>query len=155
MKGEKTLLDILAIKKVLPHRFPFLLIDRIIDLEKGKRVVAIKNITVNEVFSQEYYGGLYPMQGVLQVEAMAQTAAFLILDAEGNEGKLAYFSNIERVRFRKPALAGDQLRIEVELIKLRPRAGKFKGCCYIGDQKTCEASFSCMLAPDQDSSFTD
>ena len=147
------MLDIVEIKKVLPHRFPFLLIDRILELEKGKRVVAIKNITVNEVFSQEYYGGLYPMQGVLQVEAMAQTAAFLILDANGNEGKLAYFSNIEHVRFCTPALAGDQLRIEVELLKLRSRAGKFAGCCFINDKKTCEATFSCMLAQDQDSSF--
>ncbi len=147
------MLDITEIKKVLPHRFPFLLIDRILELEKGKRVVAIKNITVNEVFSQEYFGGLYPMQGVLQVEAMAQTAAFLILDTKGNDGKLAYFSNIEHVRFRKPALAGDQLRIEVELLNLRSRAGKFKGCCYINQEKTCEAIFSCMLAQDQEKSF--
>jgi 3-hydroxyacyl-[acyl-carrier-protein] dehydratase len=147
------LLDITEIKKVLPHRFPFLLIDRVLEIEEGKKVVAIKNITVNEVFSQEYYGGLYPMQGVLQVEAMAQTAAFLILNAEENKGQLAYFSNIEHVRFRTPALAGDQLRIEVELIRLRARAGKFKGCCYIGEQKTCEATFSCMLAPDQAASF--
>jgi len=147
------LLDINEIKKILPHRFPFLLIDRVIEVEPMKRVVAIKNITVNEVFSQEYYGGLYPMQGVLQVEAMAQTAAFLILNSEENRGQLAYFSSIEHVRFRTPALAGDQLRIEVELVRLRARASKFKGCCYIGDKKTCEAVFSCMLAPDQGSSF--
>ncbi|NLM36678.1 MAG: 3-hydroxyacyl-ACP dehydratase FabZ [Firmicutes bacterium] len=147
------MLDINEIKKILPHRFPFLLIDRVIEVEPMKRVVAIKNITVNEVFSQEYYGGLYPMQGVLQVEAMAQTAAFLILNSEENRGQLAYFSSIEHVRFRTPALAGDQLRIEVELVRLRARASKFKGCCYIGDKKTCEAVFSCMLAPDQGSSF--
>lgn len=153
MKGEINLLDITEIKKVLPHRFPFLLIDRVLEVEEGKRVVAIKNITLNEVFSQEYYGGLYPMQGVLQVEAMAQTAAFLILNNEETKGQLAYFSNIEHVRFRAPALAGDQLRIEVELVRLRARAGKFKGCCYIGDKKTCEAVFSCMLAADQQSSF--
>ncbi|HHU51428.1 MAG TPA: 3-hydroxyacyl-ACP dehydratase FabZ [Firmicutes bacterium] len=142
------MLDINGIKKVLPHRYPFLLIDRILELNEG-RVVAIKNITVNEPFSQEYFGGLYPMQGVLQVEAMAQTAAFLILDLSGEEGKLAYFSGIEKVRFRKPALAGDQLRIEVSLVKLRARAGKFKGTCYIGDEVSCEGTFTCMLAPDQ------
>ena len=147
------MLDITEIKKVLPHRFPFLLIDRILEVEEGKRVVAIKNITVNEVFSQEYYGGLYPMQGVLQVEAMAQAAAFLILNSETNKGQLAYFSTIDHVRFRTPALAGDQLRIEVELVRVRARAGKFKGCCYIGEKKTCEATFSCMLAPGQTASF--
>lgn len=146
------MLDINAIKKVLPHRYPFLLIDRILELNE-ERVVAIKNITVNEPFSQEYFGGLYPMQGVLQVEAMAQTAAFLILDVSGNKGKLAYFSGIDKVRFRKPALAGDQLRIEVSLVKLRSRAGKFKGKCYIGDEVSCEATFTCMLAPDQTESL--
>lgn len=147
------MLDVNGIKKVLPHRYPFLLIDRIVELGDNK-VVAVKNITVNEPFSQEYFGGLYPMQGVLQVEAMAQTAAFLILDVSGNGGKLAYFSSIDKVRFRKTALAGDQLRIEVNLLKLRSRAGKFKGACYIGDEKTCEATFTCMLAPDQTESFS-
>lgn len=146
------MLEINDIKKVLPHRYPFLLIDRIIELNE-KKVVSIKNITVNEPISQEYFGGLYPMQGVLQVEAMAQTAAFLILDVSGNKGKLAYFSGIDKVRFRKPALAGDQLRIEVSLIKLRSRAGKFRGTCYIGDEISCEATFTCMLAPDQTDSF--
>lgn len=146
------MIDVNGIKKVLPHRYPFLLIDRIVELSDEK-VVAIKNITVNEPFSQEYFGGLYPMQGVLQVEAMAQTAAFLILDLSGNEGKVAYFSSIEKSRFRKPALAGDQLRIEVKLLKLRSRAGKFEGACYIGEEKTSEAIFTCMLAPDQSDSF--
>ncbi len=146
------MLDVNLIKQVLPHRYPFLLIDRIVELDKGRRVTAVKNITLNEPFSQEYFGGLYPMQGVLQVEAMAQAAAFLILDIKANNGKIAYFSSIDKVRFKKPALAGDQLYITVELIRLKSRAGKFRGACFINGTKTCEAVFTCMT-PDRSTGF--
>ena len=145
--------DINMIKTILPHRFPFLLIDRILELEKGHRVLALKNITVNDAFSFEYFGGIYPMQGVLQVEAMAQAAAFLILDASESGGSLAYFSTLDRVRFRRPAVPGDQLKIEVELVKLRSRASKFVGRCFIDNTVASEAKFTCMLAPENKSSL--
>lgn len=146
--------DLNQIKQILAHRYPFLLIDRILELEKGRRVLALKNITVNDAFSMEYFGGIYPMQGVLQVEAMAQTAAFLILDAAESGGKLAYFSTIDKVRFRRPAVPGDQLHIEVELLKLRARASKFIGRCWIDGVKASEARFTCMLAPEETVSLT-
>ncbi|MGE5529914.1 MAG: 3-hydroxyacyl-ACP dehydratase FabZ [Patescibacteria group bacterium] len=135
--------DINQIKEVLPHRFPFLLVDRIVELGEA-RCVGLKNFTANEPFSQEDFGGIYPMQGVLQVEAMAQVAAFLMLSKIEDRDTLAYFSSIERARFRRPALPGDQLRIEVTLEKLRTRAGRFSGVCYIDGQKACQARFTCM-----------
>ncbi len=138
--------DINRIKEVLPHRFPFLLIDRILSVDEG-RCVGLKNFTANEPFSQEYFGGLYPMQGVLQVEAMAQVAAFLMLHKLVDNTELAYFATIDRVRFRRPALPGDQLVIEVTLERARSRAGRFKGCCLIDDEVACEARFTCMMAP--------
>lgn len=143
------MIDINEIKKILPHRYPFLLIDRVLEVEPGKRILALKNITVNDVFSQEYFGGIYPMQGVLQVEAMAQAAAYLILNSIGAGGSLAYFSTVDHVRFRSPAQPGDQLMIEVELLKLRARAGKFKGCCRVDGKRTSDGRFSCMLAPEE------
>lgn len=147
------MLDLNQIKLILPHRFPFLLIDRIIDLEKGVRVLAMKNITVSDFFAQEYFNGVYTMQGVLQVEAMAQAAAFLILDLSNAGGKMAYFSALDKVRFRCPAVPGDQLQIEVKIIKIRSRVGKFYGRCLIGDKVASEARFSCMLSPEEDSGF--
>lgn len=141
--------DINEIKKVLPHRFPFLLIDRILEVEPGQRVLALKNITVNDAFSQEYFGGLYPMLGVLQVEAMAQAAAYLILTAAGAHGSLAYFSALDKIRFRHPSQPGDQLMIEVKVLKIRSRASKFIGKCTVDGKVTCEGRFSCMLAPEE------
>ena len=138
--------DINAIKEVLPHRFPFLLIDRILSVEENL-CVGLKNFTANEAFSQEYFGGIYLMQGVLQVEAMAQVAAFLLLEKFADQGNLAYFASIERVRFRRPALPGDQLIFEVSVDKLRSRAGRFVGRCLIDGEVSCEAKFTCMMAP--------
>ena len=138
--------DINEIKSILPHRFPFLLIDRILEVGED-RCVGLKNFTANEPFSQEYFGGIYPMQGVLQVEAMAQVAAFLLLARVARPGDLAYFASIERVRFRRPALPGDQLIFEVEVEKLRARAGRFRGRSTIDGRVSCEARFTCMMAP--------
>ena len=140
------MLDAQQIQEIIPHRYPFLLVDRIIEVGEN-RCVGIKNFTANEPFSQEYFGGLYPMQGVLQVEAMAQVAAFLLLAKVAQPGDLAYFASIERVRFRRPALPGDQLRIEVIVDKLRSRAGRFIGCSFIDGKISCEARFTCMMAP--------
>ncbi len=137
--------DINRIKKILPHRFPFLLIDRILEVGDG-RCVGLKNFTANDPFSQEYFGGLYPMQGVLQVEAMAQVAAFLLLEDYAQPGDLALFASIEKVRFRRPAIPGDQLIFEIAVDKIRKRAGRFIGRCLIDGQVACEAKFTCMMA---------
>ena len=138
--------DINEIKRIVPHRFPFLLVDRIVSVEET-RCVGLKNFTANEPFAQEYFGGLYTMQGVLQVEAMAQVAAFLMLEKIAKPGDLAYFAALERVRFRRPAIPGDQLVLEVTLEKLRSRAGRFQGVCRIDGRVASEARFTCILAP--------
>lgn len=138
--------DINEIKRILPHRFPFLLIDRILEVEES-RCVGLKNFTANEAFAQEYFGGIYPMQGALVVEALAQVAAFFMLERVANPGDIAYFATIDRVRFRRPALPGDQLILEVTVEKLRSRMSKLKGRCLIDGKVACEARFSCVLAP--------
>ncbi|NLY73951.1 MAG: 3-hydroxyacyl-ACP dehydratase FabZ [Firmicutes bacterium] len=140
------MLDINAIKELLPHRFPFLLVDRVIEIESGKRAVAIKNITTNDYYSQqEYFNGEYVMPGALQVEAMAQVSAFVVMDLIEDKTQIPLFASIEKARFRKPALPGDQLRIEVILKRFKAKMGKFKATTYIGDEIASEAEITCML----------
>jgi len=140
------MLDINAIKELLPHRFPFLLVDRVIEIESGKRAVAIKNITTNDYYSQqEYFNGEYVMPGALQVEAMAQVSAFVVMDLIEDKTQIPLFASIEKARFRKPALPGDQLRIEVILKRFKANMGKFKATTYIGDAIASEAEITCML----------
>ncbi len=114
------------ILRTLPHRFPFLLVDKIIELEEGRRAVGIKNVTINEPFFQGHFPGLPIMPGVLILEAMAQVGAVIALKMPENEGKLVYFAGIDQVRFRKPVVPGDQLRIEVEAMKMKGTIGKLK-----------------------------
>ena len=112
------------IQAVLPHRYPFLLVDRILELEVGKRAVGLKNVTANEPFFQGHFPGHPIMPGVLIVEALAQVAAFAVLGVEGAGGRLGFFAGIDRFRFRRPVIPGDQLRLEVELLRLRSSVGK-------------------------------
>lgn len=138
--------DINEIKKILPHRFPFLLVDRIIEIESGKRAVGIKNVTVNDFYSQQdYFNGQYVMPGALQVEAMAQVSAFVVLDLIEDKSQIPLFASIDKARFRKPAVPGDQLRIEVVLKRLKANTGKFKATTYIGDEIASEAHLTCVL----------
>jgi UDP-3-O-[3-hydroxymyristoyl] N-acetylglucosamine deacetylase/3-hydroxyacyl-[acyl-carrier-protein] dehydratase len=133
-------LDSQAIEKILPHRYPFLLVDRIVDLIPGERVIGLKNVTMNEPFFTGHFPGHPIMPGVLIVEAMAQTGAILILDSiEEAEKKLAYFMSIDQVKFRKPVLPGDQLQIEVELIRSRASSYKMAGKAYVSGELVCEA----------------
>ncbi|MCK4257805.1 MAG: 3-hydroxyacyl-ACP dehydratase FabZ [Halanaerobiales bacterium] len=120
------MLDIKNILEILPHRYPFLLVDRILEVEKEVRVVGIKNVTINEPFFQGHYPGHPVMPGVLIVEAMAQISGFMLLDSENAKNKIPYFAGIDNVRFRKPVTAGDQLRIESEMIKFRRKMAKVK-----------------------------
>ena len=121
-------LTIQEIMDFLPHRYPFLLIDRIVEFERAKRVVAIKNVTMNEPFFQGHFPGAPLMPGVLIVEAMAQAGAVLMLsEMEDRHSKLAVFTGIDGAKFRRSVTPGDQLRIEVDVVSFRPRAGKMAG----------------------------
>ncbi len=131
-------MDIGDILRTLPHRFPFLLVDRIIELEEGHRAVGIKNVTVNEPFFQGHFPGLPIMPGVLILEAMAQVGAVIALKMPENEGKLVYFAGIDGVRFRKPVVPGDQLRIEVEALKMKGTIGKLKCAAKVDGEVVAE-----------------
>lgn len=127
------------IREILPHRYPFLLVDRILEIEDGKRAVGIKNVSQNEPFFQGHFPGKPVMPGVLILEAMAQVGAAAILRLPDYAGKLALFAGVDKVRFRRLVVPGDQLRMEVEVIKIKGRIGKAKAAAYVGDETACEA----------------
>jgi 3-hydroxyacyl-[acyl-carrier-protein] dehydratase len=142
--------DIQAILGFLPHRYPFLLIDRIVEFEPAKRLVAIKNVTINEPFFQGHFPGYPIMPGVLVVEAMAQAGGIIMLhEIPDREKKLVFFTGIERAKFRRPVTPGDQLRIEVEVLSFRPRAGRIEGKAFIDGKLACEATLTCQVVPRQ------
>src|SRR6202167_1200730 len=141
-------LNIQEIMDFLPHRYPFLLIDRIVEFERAKRVVALKNVTMNEPFFQGHFPGAPIMPGVLVIEAMAQAGAVLLLsELEDRHSKLAVFTGIDGAKFRRSITPGDQLRIEVNVVSFRPRAGKMEGKAYIDGKLACEATLTCMIVP--------
>jgi 3-hydroxyacyl-[acyl-carrier-protein] dehydratase len=148
--AEKTTLDIVDIFHILPHRFPFLLIDRVIEIQRRQRIVAIKNVTINEPFFAGHFPNLPIMPGVLIVEAIAQAGgALLLTEVEDRQQKLIMFTGIERAKFRRPVVPGDQLRIEVELKNWRARASmiavRMEGTVYVGSKRVTEAVVSCQL----------
>lgn len=138
-------IDINGIMKVLPHRPPFLLIDRILEVEPGKSCKALKNVTYNEEFFKGHYPDYPVMPGVLIVEAMAQTGGYGILTLAGNEGKLPLFAGMSNVKFRKQVVPGDTLILEVTIDKLRSNYGKGTGKAYVKEQLVCEAELIFML----------
>ena len=141
-------LTIQEIMDFLPHRYPFLLIDRVLEFEPQKRVVAIKNVTMNEPFFQGHFPGAPIMPGVLVIEAMAQAGAVLLLsELEDRHSKLAVFTGIDGAKFRRSITPGDQIRIEVNVVSFRPRAGKMEGKAYIDGKLGCEATLTCMIVP--------
>jgi len=133
--------DIREIMELLPHRYPFLLVDRIAELVPGEKIVGIKNVSINEPFFQGHFPGAPIMPGVLIVEAMAQTGGLLAIAStpEDQRGRLIYFMGIDKVRFRKPVIPGDQLVIEMTLIKHRARATKMGGFVTVDGKKVAEA----------------
>jgi 3-hydroxyacyl-[acyl-carrier-protein] dehydratase len=144
--APKTTLDINDILRILPHRYPFLLIDRVIDLTRKERIVAVKNVTVNEPFFQGHFPDMPIMPGVLIVEAIAQAGgALLLTEVQDRNEKLMVFTGIERARFRRPVVPGDQLRIEVEVKAWRLTAVRMAGRAYVGDKRVAEATVTCQL----------
>ena len=144
--ATKTTLDINEIQRILPHRYPFLLIDRVVDLTRRERIVAIKNVTINEPFFQGHFPNLPIMPGVLIVEAIAQSGgALLLTEVEDRDSKLMVFTGIERARFRRPVVPGDQLRIEVEVKSWRMNAVRMEGKVYVGEKRVAEATVTCQL----------
>jgi 3-hydroxyacyl-[acyl-carrier-protein] dehydratase len=146
LAAPQTVLDINDILRILPHRYPFLLIDRVVELTRKERIVAIKNVTVNEPFFQGHFPNLPIMPGVLIVEAIAQAGgALLLTEVEDRGDKLMVFTGIERARFRRPVLPGDQLRIEVEVKAWRMTAVRMAGTAFVGEKKVAEATVTCQL----------
>lgn len=132
--------DVRWIQSILPHRYPMLLVDRVLDIEPKKRIVAIKNFTINEEFFQGHFPGHPIVPGVLLVEAMVQAGGILVLqDDPDRERKLLYFLGIEKARFRRPVVPGDQVRFEVEVLRLKPAHCKLAGKAYVSGQLHAEA----------------
>ncbi|PKK84087.1 MAG: UDP-3-O-[3-hydroxymyristoyl] N-acetylglucosamine deacetylase [candidate division Zixibacteria bacterium HGW-Zixibacteria-1] len=144
--GSEAFLDINGIMKIMPHRYPFLLVDRILELEPEKRVVAIKNVTINEPFFQGHFPGYPVMPGVLIIEAMAQAGGVLLLEAVKNpENKLVFFLGLENVKFRQQVVPGDTLRFELEMLMFRRNTCKMAGKTYVGDKLVAEAELKAMI----------
>jgi len=141
----KAVLDINEIMKIIPHREPFLFVDRITHLEKGKRAVGVKNVTINDYFFRGHFPGRPVMPGVIIVEAMAQVGGVMMLASEENRGKLAFFLSIDNVKFRKPVVPGDQLVLQVEAIKVKSKTGQVHGEALVNGKVVAEADFICAL----------
>jgi len=138
--GDGKVMDVQAIMNVLPHRYPFLLVDRITYLEEGKRVAGIKNVTINDAFFQGHFPGKPVMPGVLILEAMAQVGGVMMLSCEENKGKLAYFLTIDAAKFRKVVVPGDRLVMEVTAGKIKSRTGQVFGKAYVDGEVVAEAT---------------
>jgi 3-hydroxyacyl-[acyl-carrier-protein] dehydratase len=139
-------MDITEIMAILPHRYPFLLIDRVIEMERKKRIVAIKNVSANEPHFNGHFPGYPIMPGVLMVEAIAQAGgALLMTEIPDREEKLMVFTGIDSAKFRKPVVPGDQLRIEVTVLNWRSMAVKMLGVATVDGKVACEATVTCML----------
>ena len=144
----KQVLDIGDIMAILPHRFPFLLIDRLMEIERKKRIVALKNVTINEPFFAGHFPNFPIMPGVLIVESIAQAGgALLLTEIPDRVNKLMVFTGIDRAKFRRPVVPGDQLRIEVNVINWRPRAVRMDGRVTVEGKLVCEARVMCQLVP--------
>jgi 3-hydroxyacyl-[acyl-carrier-protein] dehydratase len=147
-RSTATSLDINEIMQILPHRYPFLLIDRVVELVRMQRIVAIKNVTINEPFFQGHFPSYPIMPGVLMVEAMAQAGgALLLTEVPDRDDKLMVFTGIDEAKFRAPVVPGDQVRIEVEVLKWRSRGATMRGNAYVGGKLVCEAEIKCQLVP--------
>ena len=138
------MLDVVKILELLPHRYPFLLVDRVVELEGQRRIVGLKNVTINEPFFQGHFPGHPIMPGVLIIEAMAQAGGLLLMDQiPDRDRKVVYFMALDNVKFRKPVVPGDQLRMEVEMLQFRGKVARMKGTALVDGKVVAEAE---MLA---------
>ncbi len=143
-------MDIAAIRDTLPHRYPFLLVDRITELEENRRIVGIKNVTANEPFFQGHFPTRPIMPGVLILEAMAQTGGVLAFKScTATSRPVVYLTGVEGAKFRKPVVPGDQLRFEIEVLKKRPPFWKMQGKAYVGNELVCEAELTAMITEEK------
>jgi beta-hydroxyacyl-ACP dehydratase FabZ len=141
-------MDVGRIMDVLPHRYPFLLVDRIIEIEGHERIVGIKNVTINEQFFQGHFPGHPIMPGVLIIEAMAQVGGMLLMhhfEGQNVEDKVVYFMSLDKVKFRRPVVPGDQLRFELEMLQFRGKTCRMKGVGYVDGQVVAEAEMMAMV----------
>ncbi len=145
MTGPKLPLEIEDIKAILPHRSPFLLVDRILELEEDRRVVGLKNVTTNERYFIAGPGGVPTLPATIITEAMAQAGAVLILWKPENRSRVVYFMGIDRVRYRRPVVAGDQLILQGEVIRLRSRMGSLRGTALVDGKVVCEGEMTFAL----------
>jgi 3-hydroxyacyl-[acyl-carrier-protein] dehydratase len=141
------MMDINKILRTLPHRYPFLLVDKILEMEPGKRAVGIKNVTINEPFFQGHWPGMPVMPGVLILEAMAQVGGVLLLAQADNTGKQAYIGGMDKVRFRRKVLPGDQLVIEIEMQKVKGDIGRVLAVSRVNGEVVAEGEFLFALSP--------
>ena len=140
------ILDSVAIQQILPHRYPFLLVDKVIELEPRVRIVGIKQVTINEAFFAGHFPGAPVMPGVLQIEALAQVGAILALrEFEDRNSKIPFFSGIENAKFRRPVVPGDTLRLEVTALRIGSKVQKMRGVATVDDQVATEAEIMCIL----------
>jgi len=138
------MMDVTEIQKLLPHRYPFLMVDRIVEIEPNVRAVGIKNVTINEPFFQGHFPGNPIMPGVLTVEAMAQVAGVLAFKS-GIQGSEVYFMSLEKAKFRKPVVPGDTLKMEIKVLQQRGTVWKFSGIATVGEKVVSEAEFTAMV----------
>jgi 3-hydroxyacyl-[acyl-carrier-protein] dehydratase len=142
------IIDINEIKQYIPHRYPFLLVDRIVEIELGKRAVGLKNVTINEPFFPGHFPHNPVMPGVLIIEALAQAAAVLAFKTEGtipDKDAMVYFASVDNVRFKRPVVPGDQLMLEVEIVRTIRNIWKFKGVARVAGEVATEAEFMCAI----------
>jgi 3-hydroxyacyl-[acyl-carrier-protein] dehydratase len=147
---ELTAIDVMRIMEMIPHRYPFLMIDRVIDLKPGESAVSIKNVSINEPYFQGHFPRQAVMPGVMIIESMAQTAAVLVVETLGGAaaGKLVYFMTIDEARFRRPVFPGDRMHVQVTKLRSRGNFWKFRGEARVDGNLMAEARFSAMIRDD-------